>query len=226
MGSAGGGSPMCNVYKGFGGLSGVGIRIGNALAIGAACISLVLRAIPANAAELVGYNMPTTSMIPTLLVGDHFYVLKTPGQPMEPHRGDVVLLTIPSTGVAWIKRVIGLPGDTVRLRSGRLHINGALVNRELLGDYPGKYTTLTHYREHLPGGSVHEIVEESDSGPRDDTELFIVPANHVFVLGDNRDNSQDSRLSSFGFIPIENLIGRVTIVYWSDHLDRIGRMVE
>jgi signal peptidase I len=176
---------------------------------------------------LAPYSMPSGSMIPTLRVGDHFHVLKTANPHEVPQRGDVVVFNIPSKGTDYVKRVIGLPGDTVQMQGGLLFINGSAVTREPAGDYDdGRGRVLTLYREILPGGRSHDIVERGDDDFLDNTPVFTVPPGHLFMLGDNRDNSQDSRLADFGFIPVGNLIGRATFIYWSSDLGRIGTRVE
>ena len=176
---------------------------------------------------LAPYNMPSGSMIPTLRVGDHFYVSKTTNPHEAPQRGDVVVFSMPSKGSDYVKRVIGLPGDTVQMQDGLLFINGSAVTREPAGNYDdGRGRTLTLYREILPDGRSHDIVERGDGDFLDNTSVFTVPPDHLFMMGDNRDNSQDSRLADFGFIPVGNLIGRATFIYWSDDPGRIGTWVE
>ncbi len=183
------------------------------------------------------FNIPSSSMKPTLLIGDYLFVNKPAYgyskysfpfgiAPMEgrvwekpPQRGDVVVFALPSnTGIDYIKRVIGLPGDTVQVRRGRLFINGQLVHRELVGtteikEDGGNVQIVNEYIETLPGGAVHRIYEESDLEHLDNTEEFIVPDDHYFMMGDNRDNSADSRV--MGFVPFENIIGRADFLFFS-----------
>jgi signal peptidase I len=186
------------------------------------------------------FSIPSGSMIPSLLVGDYLFVSKFSygysryslplGLPLlsgrvlaqAPERGDVVVFKLPSDNKTdYIKRVIGLPGDRIQIEGGILHINGAAVRREPLGAYTvddGLRMTQTyrHYREILPGGRGHEIIELTDEGPFDDTDVYIVPQGHYFMLGDNRDSSRDSRfLSEVGFVPEENLIGRAEFIFFS-----------
>ena len=186
------------------------------------------------------FNIPSGSMKPTLLVGDYLFVNKpaygysrysfpfglAPLQgrvwDKEPQRGDVIVFKLPSnTGVDYIKRVIGLPGDTIQVRNGRLYINGTVVDREAVGvtqdhGYGGDPQPMYHYLETLPGGAVHEIYEESDNEILDNTPLYTVPEDHFFVMGDNRDNSQDSRVSHLvGFVPYENIVGRADFLFFS-----------
>jgi len=186
------------------------------------------------------FNIPSGSMMPTLLVGDYLFVSKSsygysrhslpfslpliPGRVMftAPERGDVVVFKLPSDGrTDYIKRIIGLPGDTIQVKGGVLQINGKAVQRERLGAYVyqdthGIYHNTVRYMETLPNGKRHLIIEESDSFPRaDNTPLYTVPPDHYFAMGDNRDNSSDSRFS-VGFVPKENLVGRAEVLFFSN----------
>jgi signal peptidase I len=173
-------------------------------------------------------------MVPTLLVGDQLVASKFAygyskyslpigempdfagrlfGKP--PERGDVVVFRLPrDPSTTFVKRLIGLPGDQIQMRSGRLYINDVLVPRRAIGVFDGD----TLYVETLPassgrGGREHEIVEVSDAQQHDDTPVFVVPERHYFMMGDNRDNSLDSRIApaegGVGFVPEENLVARV-----------------
>ncbi|MQP65278.1 signal peptidase I [Niveispirillum sp. SYP-B3756] len=184
-----------------------------------------------------GFHVPSESMLPTLKVGDQFYAAKyaygysrfsTSFVPLPfgegrfpdlmPERGDVVVARIPRIEEDYVKRVIGLPGDRIQVIGGRLHINGEMVPREKLRDYSyrdnsGFVVSVTEYKETLPGGREHLILEQSDNGRDDNTQVYVVPAGHVFLMGDNRDNSQDSRyLNQVGYVPIERVLGRVSMV--------------
>lgn len=186
------------------------------------------------------FNIPSGSMKPTLEVGDYLFVYKPSYgysrysfpfglAPLEgrvwaaePKRGDVIVFKLPSdTSTNYIKRVVGLPGETIQVRSGRLYINGERVERESVGlkkvESPYEGTVTMHeYLETLPGGIVHRIYEESDEGPLDDTPLYTIPQGHYFMMGDNRDNSQDSRVSHVvGFVPFENIVGRADFIFFS-----------
>ena len=186
------------------------------------------------------FNTPSGSMKPELLVGDYLFVNKPAYgysrysfpfglAPLndriwdkEPERGDVIVFKLPTNpSVDYIKRLVALPGETVQVRNGRLYINGELVPREALGvkedDGPnGSGRTMYHYIETLPGGVMHEIFEESDNDILDNTELYTVPEGHYFFMGDNRDNSQDSRVKHVvGYVPYENLVGRADFLFFS-----------
>jgi signal peptidase I len=187
------------------------------------------------------FNIPSGSLIPTLLIGDYLFVSKysygyskhsIPFSPplfsgrimgSEPLRGDIAVFKLPKDGSTdYIKRVIGLPGDRVQMIDGILHINGQAVKRERLPDYVtrdawGREVAVPAWRETLPGGVSHVIIErEGDRGYWDNTRLYQVPAGHYFMMGDNRDNSTDSRdESSVGPVPYENFVGRAEIIFFS-----------
>jgi signal peptidase I len=186
------------------------------------------------------FNIPSSSMRPTLLVGDYLFVSKYEygysrhsfpfgvggfeGRIMSkmPERGDVIVFKLPSnTSVDYIKRVVALPGDTVQVIGGRLYLNDERVEREVVGlkDYVGDRggnVKVQHYIETLPGGVMHDIYEVGDSERLDNTEKYRVPEGHVFAMGDNRDNSMDSRvLDHVGYIPVENIVGRAERLFFS-----------
>ncbi|MCB9982728.1 MAG: signal peptidase I [Rhodospirillales bacterium] len=186
------------------------------------------------------FNIPSGSMKPTLLVGDYLFVNKPSYgysrysfpfglAPLDgrvwdkqPQRGDVIVFKLPTNPrIDYIKRLIGLPGDTIQVRNGRLYINGELVPREAVGIKEGtgpedEGTPMYHYIETLPGGVVHDIFEEGDNEPLDNTPVYTVPEGHYFMMGDNRDNSQDSRVrEAVGFVPYENLVGRADFLFFS-----------
>ncbi len=186
------------------------------------------------------FSIPSGSMIPTLLVSDYLFVSKSSYGysrysfplgliPIEGRvnfkpvkRGEVIVFRKPrQEGIDYIKRAVGLPGDRIQMRNGRLYINGTIVPREYVGDYTltlpdGTRKTHKRYRETLPEGVAYEILEYSDEAPLDDTEEFVVPKKHYFMMGDNRDGSQDSRvMSEVGFVPVENLVGKAVRIFFS-----------
>lgn len=165
----------------------------------------------------------------------------------EPNRGDVVVFKYPSnTNIDYIKRVIGLPGDIIQMKDGILFINGAAVPKEKMEDFvlPASPNTLCRsvsggsefrvtkpdgsiecrypqYRETLPNGVSYAVIDQVAGSSGDDTDVFIVPENHYFMMGDNRDDSVDSRFPAdgpsggVGFVPAENLVGRAAIMFFS-----------
>ncbi|TVR07807.1 MAG: signal peptidase I [Salinarimonadaceae bacterium] len=187
------------------------------------------------------FNIPSGSLIPTLLVGDYLFVSKysygysrhsMPFSPplftgrifgSEPQRGDIAVFKLPKdNSTDYIKRVIGLPGETVQFLDGRLYINGELIPREEAGTYRsydafGRTQEAPRYRETLPNGVSYYVIErDGDRGFWDNTELYQVPEDHYMMIGDNRDNSTDSRdLASVGYVPLENFVGRAEIIFFS-----------
>jgi signal peptidase I len=184
------------------------------------------------------FSIPSGSMRPTLLEGDYLFVSKfaygysrysVPFGPDlfegriwagEPERGDVAVFKLPSNPrLDYIKRVIGLPGDTVQMRDGALFLNGEAVEREAIGtiddvDITEQQRPVRVYRETLPNGISYRTLDVTQGTVGDDTREFIVPEGHYFMLGDNRDNSADSRFN-VGFVPAENLVGRANIIFFS-----------
>jgi signal peptidase I len=186
------------------------------------------------------YEIPSESMVPHLEVGDRVTVSKFAygysrySLPFEagallpssihrmfetlPRRGDVVVFIHPITGETLIKRTIGLPGDVIEVRDGALFINGRGVGAtppQLLMRrvQPRGREWAQRYEETLPGGVTHATLNLTDAGAFDNFGPYVVPAGHIFFMGDNRDNSRDSRWSGMGPVPIENLIGRAELVY-------------
>ena len=188
------------------------------------------------------FNIPSGSMKPTLLIGDYLFVSKWSygysryslpfwAPPVNgrlfgssPQRGDVAVFKLPTDPkIDYIKRIIGLPGDQIQVKEGILYINGQAVQRQKIDDYvDDSGERLTQYIETLPNGVQHRILERSDDGPLDNTDVYVVPPDHYFAMGDNRDNSQDSRVLGsngepppVGYVPAENLIGRAEFIFFS-----------
>ena len=185
------------------------------------------------------FNIPSGSMIPTLLVGDYLFVSKYSygysrysfpfgiapfdGRIFEtpPERGDVAVFRQPQNeSVAFIKRIVGLPGDRIQVTDGVLRINDVAVNRVRKGFATASdgYNVIRFavYQETLPNGKSYLIQERSDDDDLlDNTNVFLVPEGHYFMMGDNRDNSRDSRTTSVGMVPAENLIGRAERLFYS-----------
>jgi len=208
-------------------------------------IYAVLIAIVVRTVAFEPFNIPSGSMIPTLLVGDYLFVSKFSygyskySLPIAlpffhgrifgrlPTRGDVAVFKLPSdTDTNFIKRIVGLPGDHIKLVHGQLYINNELVPRTDDGtviavDEHGNAVDEKQYIEALPGGRTHLIAKQTDTGGMNDTQEYIVPPDHVFGMGDNRDNSLDSRYldTGVGYIPLENLVGRAEFVFFSFESD-------
>ncbi len=207
------------------------------------------------------FSIPSGSMLPTLYIGDYVAVAKWPygfsrfsfpfGFPPiggrifghAPSRGDVVVFRHPSEPTDLIKRVIGVPGDTVEVRGGALILNGRAVPRMALGQYPlpvsantpckavppatpalgtrlgQPYCMLGAYRESLPQGPSFTVLDQVEGGAADDFASVRVPAGQLFLMGDNRDDSADSRFGpaegGIGMVPLENVIGRALVTFWS-----------
>jgi signal peptidase I len=188
------------------------------------------------------FQIPSGSMKPTLLVGDHLFVSKLsygysrfsfPFSPniisgrifsAEPNRGDVIVFKLPRDNETdYIKRLVGLPGDRIQMIAGVLHINGEAVKRVRIEDFvekdaKGRERRVERFQETLPNGVAYQTLNLSDSSPGDYTKVFVVPKGHYFMLGDNRDDSEDSRFQGrggVGYVPRENLVGRADLIYYS-----------
>ncbi len=186
------------------------------------------------------FNIPSGSMKATLLVGDYLFVSKysygyskysfpfSPdiftGRVLEgkPERGDVAVFRQPKdVSIDYIKRVIGLPGDRIQMIGGLLHVNGQPVKRERVQDWisdesDSRKQRVKRWRETLPNGVTYETLDLVDNGFYDNTPVYQVPEGQYFMMGDNRDNSTDSRvLAQVGYVPYENFIGRAEIIFFS-----------
>ena len=183
------------------------------------------------------FHIPSGSMKPTLEIGDYIFVSKYSygyskfsfplalapikgrfAQQSEPKRGDVIVFRLPAdTSTNYIKRLVGLPGDKIQVLDGFLHINGKMVSKKYYGVYRDRNgTSINRYTETLPEGSTYPVLDQSTT-PADNTDVYTVPEDQYFFMGDNRDNSTDSRfLHEVGFIPKENLVGRAEITLWPE----------
>ena len=207
------------------------------------------------------FSIPSGSMLPTLFIGDYLFVAKWPygyskasfplGIPpikgrlfgQLPKRGDVVVFRPPGSDIDFVKRVIGLPGDTVEVAQGTLILNGRPIphaeidafrmpvsdnspcrvvppaSQMLVEGESGPACIYPAYRETLPNGRTFPVLDQVDSPRADHFSAIRVPAGHVFLMGDNRDDSLDSRFSpaegGMGFVPVENLVGRALFIFWS-----------
>ena len=190
------------------------------------------------------FNIPSGSMKDTLLVGDYLFVSKLsygysrysfPWGPnlfggrvfaSLPKRGDVAVFKLPrDNSTDYIKRVIGLPGDEIQMRRGVLYINGKAIPKKRVGDFESRTESgliyrIPRYEETLPNGVKYSVLDAEPNGPFDNTRSFRVPPGHYFMMGDNRDNSTDSRAQwGVGFVPYENLVGRAEIIFFSGAFD-------
>ena len=185
------------------------------------------------------FNIPSGSMKATLLVGDYLFVSKysygyshfsLPFSPpifsgriwgSQPERGDVVVFRLPKdTSTDYIKRVIGLPGDKIQMVDGVLQINGQAIKREEAPPFVEAEEGLpaapvTRWKETLPNGVSYYTLDLVENGFADNTQVYTVPPGEYFMMGDNRDNSTDSRFSQVGTVPFENFIGRAQIIFFS-----------
>jgi signal peptidase I len=193
------------------------------------------------------FNIPSGSMKSTLLVGDYLFVSKLSygysrySFPLgldlfrnrifagEPKRGDVAVFKLPRDNATdYIKRIVGLPGDELQMRSGTLYINGSAVPKVAAGHFvtredDGIPRRIAMFEETLPNGVKYKVLDSEANGPFDNTGVFKVPAGHYFMMGDNRDNSTDSRAQwGVGYVPYENLIGRAEIIFFSGAFDEPG----
>jgi len=226
------------------------------LILGVAILAWVIRSF-----LFAPFSIPSGSMLPTLYIGDYLMVAKWPygfsrhsfpfqfpsfdGRILShlPERGDVVVFVPPGNEKEdYVKRVIGLPGDTIEVRQGRLLLNGKAVTRDdekaasiaVSANSPcrrvaalgtaiasGADNTCAYasFRETLPNGASYRVIDQLEDSPGDEFGPVTIPAGNLFLMGDNRDDSLDSRFAiqqgGIGFVPLENLVGRATILFWS-----------
>lgn len=205
------------------------------------------------------FSIPSESMLPRLLIGDYLFVSKwnygysrwslpagiplIPGRIFgsTPTRGDVVVFRAPEVlDHDVIKRVIGLPGETIQMRQGTVYLNGKAIPKLRIADFTIPLTEnfnaekcgapfvdvvanvqicrYPRFRETLPGGRSYEVLDQAELPDRDDTGLYTIPAGHIFVMGDNRDDSGDSRFPApqgMGYVPLENVEGKAVVNFFS-----------
>ena len=207
------------------------------------------------------FSIPSGSLLPTMAIGDYLFVAKWPygysrfSFPLQvpsfkgrvlaslPERGDVVVFKKPGENVDWVKRVIGVPGDTIQVEDGRLIVNGRLVARtsegmvaipvspnspcrvvagatpNLAGGESGDQCRYPAYRERLSDGRSWLVIDQVDNPGGDHFGPVRVPAGHLFLMGDNRDDSMDSRFTpaegGLGMVPVDHLVGKATVAFWS-----------
>jgi signal peptidase I len=186
------------------------------------------------------FNIPSGSMKATLLVGDYLFVSKysygyshysLPLSPnlfsgrigafSKPARGDVVVFRLPKDDTTdYIKRVIGLPGDKIQMIDGVLHINGQPVQRERIDDFIDEEegrrpVRVRRWKETLPNGVSYTTLDLPYNLQSDNTEVYEVPPDNYFMMGDNRHNSTDSRFPQVGYVPFENIVGRAQLIFFS-----------
>jgi len=211
------------------------------------------------------FTIPSGSMIPTLLIGDFIFVsqykygyskhslpfslplIKERILKKTPERGDVVVFKTPNDNrTDYVKTLIGLPGDKIQVKEGILYINGKMVERNKVQNSTirvhNNYLNEFDYVEVLPNGRKHIVRElKGDNSPSDNTIIYTVPENNFFLMGDNRDNSIDSRVLNYvGFVPFENIVGKAEIIFfsidrnnyglnefwkWKIRFDRIGKLI-
>ncbi len=206
-------------------------------------ILAVVLAVTVRSLAFEPFHIPSGSMKSNLLVGDYLFVSKYSygysrysfplgipwfkGRILEsekPVRGDVVVFRYPpNPTIDYIKRLIGLPGDKIQVKEGIVYVNGKALERQYIDDFADSENNLVksipRYAERLPEGKVVTILHENSDGSQryeqaNNTAEFVVPEDKYFMMGDNRDNSRDSRFE-VGFVPAENLVGRAEIIWFS-----------
>lgn len=203
----------------------------------------IIAAMIVRTVALEPFNIPSGSMIPTLLVGDYLFVSKYAygyskySLPWSidlfsgrlfgsaPERGDVAVFRLPRDNETdYIKRIVGLPGDRLQVKDGLLYVNDVAVERRQIENFTftdayGRDRSIAQFSETLDNGVSHHTLDANPNGNLDNTKVYTVPEGHYFAMGDNRDNSLDSRIdnaySGVGYIPAENLVGRAEFIFYS-----------
>ncbi len=205
-------------------------------------LAAVLLAFAFQTAAFATFHIPSESMVPTLEVGDRLSVNKFAygytrhslpldmslpesvlhGRVMakDPVRGDIIVFVHPKRSDRMIKRLIGMPGDKIAIENGEVILNGQKLERKLESTYrfrenEGRVVEVNRYIETLPGGRSHPILEYTHRHRHGSMQEIEIPPGHYFMMGDNRDNSNDSRYSDMGLVPADNLVGRADVVLYS-----------
>jgi signal peptidase I len=187
------------------------------------------------------FNIPSASMEATLLIGDYLFVekysygysrytfpfgagpigpaMKGRFPDFKPERGDVIVFKFPrDNSTDFIKRLIGMPGDRIQMKDGILYVNDKAIPKVRVEDYvetvDGIESHVPQFRETLPNGKSYLVLDHEPYNPGDNTGVYVVPAGHYFMMGDNRDNSDDSRMG-VGYVPAENLEGKALFRFFS-----------
>ena len=179
------------------------------------------------------YSLPSPSMMPTLFQGEQIEGDVNWYATHRPELGDVAVYLLPrDIKIFYLKRIVGLPGDKIQMVNEVLYINGHPVKRERIEDFvyqasESSKVTIPQYQETLPNGVTYRVLEFDKHGSADNTEEYVVPENHYFLMGDNRDNSQDSRyLSMVGYVPRDNILVKAIRVSFSWNFLRIGTEIK
>ncbi|MDX2265608.1 MAG: signal peptidase I [Hyphomicrobiales bacterium] len=228
-------------------LTGAAHRFGvwrSVTALVAAFVALEIVTGAVRALAFQPFHIPAGSMAPALIPGDYLFAKKfsygygqysSPlGVPAtgrvfgaEPQRGDIIIFrSAKDPGTDYVKRIVGLPGETIQIKGGVLHINAVAVKLEPMEDYAGEGAAIKQFRETLPNGVSYPVLDMISESRGDDTKAFSVPPASYFVLGDNCDNSADSRYSNLGFVPYDNLIGKVSTIFFSSSAPNDGAQAE
>lgn len=175
------------------------------------------------------FSIPARSMAPTLEVGDYLNADTRIYNNSDPQRGDVVIFKYPrNVQIDFVKRVIGLPGDKVQMIGGAVVINGVALARKPIKDYEdSRGKKIKQFTETLPNGRIYQTLDLVPNGKFDNTQVYQVPQGHYFMLGDNRDNSSDSRiLGQVGYVPRKNIHAKATGIYYARTWNRIGSTIK
>lgn len=165
------------------------------------------------------FSNPSASNEPSLMHGDYILISKLAYRSNDPQRGDIAVFKLTSdTSIDYMKRIIGIPGDRIQMKAGVVHLDDQALKQEPITLDPifAKEASVSFYRETLPNGRSYVISNTINDGPADNTDVYVVPEGHYFALGDNRDNSLDSRFPEpLGYVPRANFVGRYALRFWN-----------